>query len=91
VVDLLEKVKLGLRLTADDLDGEIADVIAACKMDLQLAGIVHVSDDDPLIIRAATLYAKAHVGYDDNAERFQTAYDSLKLRLKLARRYNAMD
>ncbi|MDR1703180.1 MAG: head-tail connector protein [Clostridiales bacterium] len=87
-MSLLEDVKLALRITGDDLDSEITDVIAACKMDLQLAGIILITDDDPLIKRAVILYAKANVGYDEDSDKYQRSYDALKMSLSLAGDYN---
>jgi hypothetical protein len=84
---MLEKVKRALRVDTDDFDGEILDVIEACKGDLRLAGIKKVDETDPLIIRAAIIYAKANVGYDDDSEKYRKAYGFLKMSLSLAGDY----
>lgn len=89
---MLEKVKVALRkVKVDAFDDEIKDIIAACRLDLTLAGISEDKaklDDDPLITRAIILYAKAQFGYIENAEGFQKSYDALKNSLTLAGDYN---
>ena len=86
---MLEAVRLSLRLTGDVFDTEITDIIKACKLDLKLAGIVKIEDDDPLILRAVTLYAKGHFGFADIGEKYLQAYESLRNSLCLAGDYNA--
>lgn len=100
---MLDKVKAALRVKTTAFDGEIEDLIAACKADLRLVGIV-IPDEaeppaegepptvgDPLIARAIILYAKANFGYSDDAEKYQRAYDLLKCSLSLAGDYNALE
>lgn len=98
---MLDKVKNALRVKTAAFDGEIQDLIDACKADLRLVG-VNVPEEkppaegeeptagDPLITRAIILYAKANFGYSDDAERYRTAYDYLKCSLSLAGDYNAL-
>jgi hypothetical protein len=57
-------------------------------LDLKLAGVVRISDNDPLILRAVTLYAKAHFGFADMGEKYLQAYESLRNSLTLAGDYN---
>jgi hypothetical protein len=85
---MIEAVKLALRLTSPAFDDEITDLIEACKIDLQLAGIVKIKDSDPLIKRAVTLYAKAYFGFVEDGEKYKQSYDSLKISLCLAGDYN---
>lgn len=88
---MLEDVKNSLRLSGNDLDIEIQDLIDAAKADLILSGvhIDKVTDEDPLIKRAITVYCKANFGYEDPklAERFQESYTSLKQHLTLSAEY----
>lgn len=86
---MLNKVKNALRVRTAAFDGEISGLIAACKADLKLAGITAKSND-PLIARAVILYAKANFGNFEDSERYQKAYDSLKLSLCLAGDYHAV-
>lgn len=88
---LLGDIKDALRVSGNDLDTEVADLIDAAKADLQLSG-VHpdkIVDTDPLIKRAVTVYCKANFGYDDPkmSDRFQESYVSLKHHLTLSAEY----
>jgi uncharacterized phage protein (predicted DNA packaging) len=88
---ILDDVKMALRITHNALDTEVIDLIASARNDLVLAGILPIKandDADPLIKRAIVAYAKSQFGYDNpEADRFQRAYDSLKLRLAIAPEY----
>jgi hypothetical protein len=90
MVALLEKVKTALRVSNSALDeAEIVPLIEAAKMDLHLAGVAMLNDDDPLIARAVTVYVKWHFGYDNpEAEKFELIYESLKNKLTQAGEYN---
>ena len=87
---MLEKIRLSLRLTNNAFDDEINDLIEACKLDLKLAGVVNFQDDDPLILRAATLYCKGHFGFADAGVKFLQSYEMLKISLCLAGDYNRL-
>lgn len=88
---MLEDVKTALRVSGDDLNLEIQDLIEAAKADLILSGVHEskVVDTDPLIKRAIIVYCKAHFGYDDPkiTERFEQSYISLKQHLTLSIEY----
>ena len=85
---MLEKIKKSLRITTDELNEEIEDLIEAAKLDLSISGVEKIEDDDKLIIRAVTLYCKAQFGYDNpEADRFQQTYDSLKTHLSMSSDY----
>lgn len=88
---MLEDVKGTLRVSGDDLDVEIQDLIDSAKADLILSGVNEnkVIDTDPLIKRAITVYCKANFGYDDvnMAKRFEQSYISLKHHLTLSSEY----
>ncbi len=88
---MLDDIKDVLRVSGDDSDIEIQDLIDSAKTDLILSGVheSNISDDDHLIKRAVILYCKANFGYDDPkiADRFQTAYNSLKYHLTLSSEY----
>ena len=88
---MLQKVKDGLRVTHSALDGEILDLIEACKMDLKISGVVKIEETDPLIIRAIVVYCKANFGFDNVAsDKFQESYRLLKNHLALCGDYNAL-
>lgn len=92
---MLQDIKDALRVSGDDLDTEIRDLIDAAKADLILSGVHKdkVNDGDPLIKRAITVYCKAHFGYDDPkiTERFEQSYMSLKHHLTLSTEYTTRD
>ena len=87
---MLEDVKEALRVSGDDLDIEIKDLIAAAKADLLISGVheSNIIDADPLIKRAIITYVKANFGYEDvrMSERFEEVYINLKQHLSLAQK-----
>lgn len=92
---MLQDIKDSLRVSGNDLDTEILDLIESAKADLILSGVHKdkVKDNDPLIKRAVTVYCKAHFGYDDSkiVERFEQSYISLKHHLTLSSEYTVGD
>ena len=69
-------------------DGELSDLIDACKSDLRHRGVVKISDDDPLIKQAVKLYCKGNFGYGgSDAEGYQKSYESLAVSLSLCGDY----
>jgi hypothetical protein len=85
-----EKIKLALRIKNSAFDDEITDLIDAAKADLKLSGVLQdkITDTDILIIRAVTLYAKAHFGLDsEDGDKYCKAYESLKNHLCLSAEY----
>ena len=85
---MLQKIKDALRVSGSALDIEIQDLIEAAKADLRLSGITK-NEDDPLIVRAITIYCKAHFGYEEpaQAELFMKSYNALKAHLALSQEY----
>ena len=85
---MLEKIKLSLRMSGDDFDSEITDLILACKCDLKSAGVVIQPENDPLIIQGVTLYCKGNFGYDNvDSDKFLRSYELLKTSLSLLPEY----
>ena len=88
---MLETVKKALRISHNQLDGDISDIIEAARLDLSLSGVSSLKandDNDPLIKRAIIVYAKANTETDDaKADRYQKSYDMLKNHLTLAGDY----
>jgi len=87
---MLEKVKVALRIMSTAFDGEIENLIAACKADLRIAGInVELAESvtppagDPLLERAIILYCKGHYGWNEISEKYVEAYQHLKVSLAL--------
>jgi len=92
---MLEDVKKALRISSSNtaFDTEVQDLIEGARLDLQQSGVSSDKtndEQDALIKRAITTYAKAQFGYDNpEAERFQRSYEMLKQHLSLAGDYNA--
>lgn len=87
---MLNDVRDALRVSGNDLDGEIQDLIDAAKADLMLSGVhaTKITDTDPLIKRAVIVYCKAHFGWAENdADRFERSYTMLKTHLTLSAEY----
>lgn len=90
--ELLEKVKLALRIKHSKLDDEIQDNIEACLLDLQMHGIVHKDETDPLIQNAVKLYCKSEYTDDlTKAEKYAQRYRELRDCLKAAEGYGWTD
>ena len=80
---MLDKIRLALRLTNNIFDAEIESHIAACRVDLKLAGI-KINENCPLTLHAYTLWCKGHFGFADIGEKYLQVYESLKTPLRLA-------
>lgn len=90
--ELLEKVKLALRIKHSKLDDDIADNIEACLLDLRMHGIVHKDETDALIQNAVKLYCKAEYTDDlTKAEKYVQRYRDLRDCLKAAEGYGWTD
>lgn len=85
---MLEKVKLALRVTTNEFDTELTDLINAAVADLGIVGVTAVSTTtDALLIRAITTYCKVHFGEPDEYERLKASYDEQKAQLISATGY----
>ena len=82
-----EAVKLALRITSMAFDDEITLIILAGLQDLTNAGVTNTAQTDSLILRALTIYAKGHFGFNDDSEKFIKSYEMLKISLSLAGDY----
>ncbi|MEG2246427.1 phage head-tail connector protein [Clostridium sp.] len=86
---MLESIKKSLRITIDNFNEEILDLIEEAKADLSISGIKNISEEDILISRAIKVYCKANFGLDNkDSEKYQRSYDSLKEHLSLCGEYN---
>lgn len=84
--ELIGKLKKNIRVKSEDADEEIKDLVESCKKDMVRVGI-YGNETDPLYRQAIRLYCKGNYGYDDNAERFQKAYESLRDSMSLSGDY----
>lgn len=85
---LTDTIKSSMRILSKSavIEQDINNSIAACKLDLQLAGVVNINENDALIIRAVTLFVKAEFNYQNAADRYRQSYEALKMSLCLAGR-----
>ena len=85
---MLEKVKLALRVTTNEFDTELTDLINAAVADLGIVGVTAASTTtDALLIRAITTYCKMHFGEPDEYDRLKASYDEQKAQLISATGY----
>ena len=87
---MVRKVENALRLKSTAFGDEIQTLIDACKIDLRLAGVNRLDESDPLVERAIILYCKANFGFADKQERFERAYESLKIAMSLSGEYGGV-
>lgn len=87
---MLNDIKTTLRISNTAYDVEIIDLIEAAKADLILSGVLSnkVTETDPLIKRAITIYCKANFGLNNpDVEKLQQSYNMLKIHLTLSTEY----
>ncbi len=89
--EYLSAFRQALRITSEDFDGELADLIRAARRDLSLGGVLPTraeDETDPLVKRAVMTYVKAEFGLDnEDADSYRAAYHRLKTALALATDY----
>lgn len=85
--EILEKVKISLRVSTGAFDEELTDLIQAALMDLGIAGVTEDSLEDRLILRAVTTYCKVHFGEPSDREWLKQSYDEQKAQLRTATGY----
>ena len=95
---ILAKVKLALRITTDDFDDQIKDLINAALKDLGIAGITvdslmvlttNSATYNDLCLRAVITYCRMNFG-DVGAEfydRLKASYDEQKAQMSMATGY----
>lgn len=90
-ISLLDSARLALRITGQDLDSEIAELIAAAKKQMSLAGVCPAklaNDTDPLIRRAVIVYVKAEFGLDNpDAEKYRESFGMILKDMVLSSEY----
>lgn len=85
--EILDAVKLALRIVTDDFDEELRDLIKAAKIDLGIAGVTMTEDVDPVVRRAIVTYCKCHFGAPDEYDRLKASYDEQKAQLSTCTGY----
>ena len=95
VITMLQKVKTALRISSGTtaFDGELTDLIEACKLDLGIAGVknddlvVGTDPTDQLFILAIITYCKMNFGEPNDYDRLKSSYDEQKAQLSIATGY----
>lgn len=86
---MLKRVKQSVRIKSNAFDDELSEMIESAKLDLSIAGVQLLNEDDALIQRAIIIYCKANFGLDNkDSEKYQKAFDNLKERLSLCGDYH---
>ena len=86
---MLDRVKRAVRIKTTAFDTELIEMIEAAELDLPIAGVKKIDDQDPLIRQAIVMYCKANFGLENkDSEKYQAVYDNLKERLCLCSDYN---
>lgn len=87
---LLEKIKMALRITTTAYDSELTDIINAALTDLGIAGVIDSvlveTNLSAIVTRAVATYAKVNFGVIDSADydRLKASYDEQKAQLVTA-------
>lgn len=84
---MLDKVKMGLRITTTVYDTEILDLIEAAKQDLGIAGVIVPASIDEIVTRAIITYCKMSFGLPEDYDRLKESYDEQKAQLSNATNY----
>lgn len=84
---MLEKVKLVLKITTNDFDDELNDLIDASLLDLGIAGVDNVDTSDALIIRAVCTYCRANWGTPSDYDKLKASYDEQKAQMGMSSNY----
>ncbi len=87
--DILNAVKLALRITTSAFDTELTDLIAAACADLGIAGVTNQDTTDPLVRRAVTTYCRMNFGQPDDYDRLKRSYDEQKAQMSMATGYTS--
>lgn len=85
---MLENIKKSLRISTDQFDSEIENLISAAKEDLNRVG-VKIDESKFLIKRAIDLYCKANFYLStQDGEKYLQRYEKLKSDLSMTGDYN---
>ena len=86
---MLENVKLALRYRSSAFDAELNIYINSCKADLILGGVNEekITDTDDSVISTVIAYCKWQLNFQEQGDRWDKIYKSLKTSLVLDSRY----
>ena len=83
----LAKVKAALRVSSNNLDDELTDLMVAAQQDLGIAGVVLPDELDEICSRAVITYCKMSFGLPEDYDRLKKSYDEQKAQLISATGY----
>lgn len=77
--EMLAKVKKALKITTNQYDDELEDMIQEAVADLKVPGLTKAEDlSDPLTRRAVITYCRIHHGSPEDYDRLQASYREQK-------------
>lgn len=82
--EILNAVKMALRVTTDAFDPELQDLIDAAVLDLKIAGVTNDDTTNALVRRAIVTYCRLHFGEPDDFDRLKKSYDEQKAQMSMA-------
>lgn len=88
---MLEAVKLALRITSNDFDSELNNLIESAKLDMGIAGVVISTELDAIVKVAIITYVKMNFGQCDDYDRLKKSYDEQKAQLSMASGYTLFE
>ena len=86
-MNLLDAVKLALRIKTNTFDAELTDLIQAALLDLGIAGVEVPATMDSIVRLAVITYCKMNFGQPDDYDRLKRSYDEQKAQLATATGY----
>jgi hypothetical protein len=86
-MELLDAVKIALRITTDAFDSELKGIIEAAKLDLGIAGVELPFELDDICRLAVITFCRLHFGQPDDYDRLKKSYDEQKAQLMTATGY----
>lgn len=84
--DLLNLVKMALRIKTDAFNDELKSLIQAAQLDLGVAGVNPEALDD-LVKRAICTYCKMSFGLPEDYDKLKLSYDEQKAQMSNATGY----
>ena len=87
VETLLPKVKEAARITVNDFDTQLTDLITAAQLDMGIAGVEVPDTFDALVSQAVITYCLMNFGLVDEYDRLKRSYDEQKAQLTTATGY----
>ena len=84
--DLIQKLKARVRAMSKAAEDEIKDLVLSCRKELELVGI-YGDESDPTYYQAVVLYCEGNYGYDEDTDRFRTAFGALRDAMSLSGDY----